>query len=271
MNELENKIESKVMDNIKSGKVKLRSKYIFLAERLGLGSAVVLSLLLSILFFNLALFYLKASDNLGYLSFGSRGFFAFLESFPYLLVISFIILILIAGSLFKKTEIAYQKPFGYLALGLVVFILLTGAGLAFTSIAEQIERQAFEARPFGYLFKPFLLRSTENHQSGIVGRIVEIGEDYVSIQTPQAVEKLKLKTFDGLNKDILLEGNFVVAIGEREDDNFEVINMRVIESSEMPMIRRAIHRRFGSDTIFSSRQKCGIPILPPVSTTVTCH
>ena len=71
-------IEDKVMSEINSGRVKLRSKYIFLAEKLGIGSAFALSALLGVLFFTLVLYYLRASDNLRYLSFGSRGLFAFL-------------------------------------------------------------------------------------------------------------------------------------------------------------------------------------------------
>ncbi|MBI5221427.1 MAG: hypothetical protein HY979_01325 [Candidatus Magasanikbacteria bacterium] len=245
MNDLNNKIESKVIAIIKSGKIKLRSKYIFLAERLSLGSAVILSVLLSVLFFNLALFYLKASDNLAYLSFGSLGFFAFLESFPYLLVVSLIIFIFIAGILFKKTEIAYQKPFGYLALGLVVFILLSGVALAFTNIAEQIEQQTFEARPFGFFFRPFLHQGMEDRQSGIVGRIIQVGDTYLIIQTPRAIEKLDITELINPDKNILKEGNLIMAVGQREDNIFKVKNLRAIDQNEMPMIRRGIHRRFG--------------------------
>ena len=91
-----NKIEEKVMAEIKSGKVKLRSRYVFLAEKLGIGSAFIFSVFLAVLFFTLVLFYLQASDNLGYLSFGSRGMFAFLETFPYLLVATLIICVFIA-------------------------------------------------------------------------------------------------------------------------------------------------------------------------------
>ncbi len=273
MNDLNNKIESLVMDNIKSGKVKLRSKYIFLAEKLGLGSAVILSLLLCILFFNLALFYLKASDNLGYLSFGSRGFFAFLESFPYLLVVSLIIFIFIAGFLFKKTEIAYQKPFGYLAIGLVVFILLSGAALAFTNIAEQIEQQTFEARSFGFFFQPFLRQGMEDHQRGIVGRVIQIGDGYVVIQTPRATEKVDLSDVGNFDKSILVEGNFIMAIGQRDDDAFRAINLRAIDPSEMPMIRRGIHRRFGVDSqkrFIPASSTCGLSSSSPNPALESC-
>lgn len=246
MKELNNKIESKVMESIKSGRIKLRSKYIFLAERFSLGSAVIFSLLLAVLFFNLALFYLKASDNLGYLSFGSRGFFAFLESFPYLLVAGLIVFIFIAGYLFKKTEIAYQKPFGYLAVCLVVFILLGSAGLAFTNIAERIEQQTFEARALGLFFRPFFVQGLEDHKRGVVGRIVEVNRDYVILQTPRATEKIDVSSAIDLDDNILKEGNLIIAIGQREDGIFKALNLRVINSDEMPMIRRGIHRRFGT-------------------------
>ncbi|MCX6779833.1 MAG: hypothetical protein NT034_01480 [Candidatus Magasanikbacteria bacterium] len=275
MNELENKIESRVMDNIKSGKVKLRSKYMFLAERLSLGSAVILSLLLAVLFFNLALFYLKASDNLGYLSFGSVGFFAFLESFPYLLVVSLIIFIFIAGFLFKKTDLAYHRPFGYLALGLLFFILLGGAALAFTDIAENIEQQSFESRSFGILFQPFLRQGMEDHQRGIVGRVVEIDDDYIVVQTTRAIEKVDLTSISDLDKNILKEGSIIIAIGQREGEIFKAVNLRAIDPSEMPMILRGIHRRFGpgkgSGASLPPGKVCIHQEFQPVSNTGFCQ
>jgi preprotein translocase subunit SecG len=103
-------LEKNIMDKIKTGQVKLKSKYVFLAEKLGLGTAFTLSTVLSILLFNLTLFYMKETDNLQYLSFGKRGILAFLESFPYMLVVSFIILILLAGYLISKSEAGYKKP-----------------------------------------------------------------------------------------------------------------------------------------------------------------
>jgi hypothetical protein len=96
------KLENSIMGKIKSGQVKLKSKYIFWAEKLGLGTAFALTVILSILFFNLILFYLKETDNLKYLSFGKFGIFAFLESFPYLLVVVFIVLIVLAGCFIQE-------------------------------------------------------------------------------------------------------------------------------------------------------------------------
>src|SRR3989338_8494632 len=118
-------MEEKVMKEINQGSVKLRSRYLFLADKLSMGSVLALTVLLAILFCSLALLYLKSSDNLGYLSFGNRGVLAFLESFPYFLMAMIIVLMFFAGFLIKKSDISYKNPFGYYALGLVGVFLLS--------------------------------------------------------------------------------------------------------------------------------------------------
>ena len=143
MNETQNKIENEVMNKISSGKLQLRSKYIFLAEKLGIGSAFTLTILLAVLCFNLALFYLRASDNMAYLSFGSQGFLTFLESFPYLLVVALIILVFCAGWLIKKSDLSYKKPFGYFAVGLICFVVIGGIILTYTTVAGKIGQENF--------------------------------------------------------------------------------------------------------------------------------
>lgn len=245
MSQAQNKIQNEVMGQIKSGKVQLRSKYVFLAEKLGLGSAFVLTVLLAVLFFNLALFYLRASDNIAYLSFGSQGFLAFLESFPYLLVIVLVLLVFVAGWLIKKSELSYKKPFGYLALGLVGLVVIGGIVLAFTNVAETIEQQTFESEVGGFLFKPFLMHALEARHRGVVGRVIEIGNGYLTIQTPRALEKIIITADSVLPSQSLSEGVFVMAVGSRDDGNFTATKLQLINPEEMPIIRRGVHRRFG--------------------------
>jgi len=237
-------IEKKVMSEIVSGKVKLRSKYIFLAEKLGLRSAIILSVLLAILFFNLALFYLKESDNLGYLSFGSRGLFAFLESFPYVLVISFIIIIFVAGYMIKKSGTVYKRPFGYVALGLIGFVIFGGMILAFTDVADRIEQRTFGPGP-GFFFRPFLGPGLDERQRGIVGRVIEIGDRYIVIQTPRDTQRVDVASLEVPFQGYLAPGTFVIAIGERKGDLFEARDIRVIDDQEQRIIRRGVNRHFG--------------------------
>ena len=135
----EKKLEDLVMNRIKSGQVKLKSKYIFFAERLGLGTALSFSFVLAALFFNLLLFYLKETDNMRYLSFGKEGVFAFLESFPYPIVIVFIISLLLVSYLIKKNDIFYKSSFSHIIIFLIVSITFFGAVLTYTNVAERIE------------------------------------------------------------------------------------------------------------------------------------
>ncbi|MDD2758368.1 MAG: hypothetical protein PHD72_03285 [Patescibacteria group bacterium] len=240
-----NNVEEKVMLQIKTGRVKLRSKYIFLAEKLGLGSALALSVMLAVLFFNLALFYLKASDNIGYLSFGSLGVFAFLESFPYALVAGLIILVFAAALIVKRGGYLYKKPFGRIAIGLVCFILIIGVILTFTDIAERIERRAFGPHPDGMFFRPFLGHGLDERTGGTAGRIIELGENYINIQSPRDITVVDLSHLEFPLQAPLSAGQFVIVVGERRDKIFMAKSLRIVGEGEMPMIRRGVHRRFG--------------------------
>lgn len=245
MNKEVDKIEEKVMADITSGRVKLRSKYIYLAEKLGLGSAFIFTAILAVLFVSLILFYLKSSDNLFYLSFGSRGIFAFLESFPYLLVAGLIGLVLVAGFIMKKSDVSYKKPFGYLALVLTAFIVLFGVMLAFTNIAERIERGVHGPYPANRFFKPFFGPGQGEGNRGIVGRIVEIDGQVIKIQTPRRIQPVDLSGAVKDSLDNLEVGLFVMVLGERTPDIFKAERIRVVSPDEMPMIQRGVHEKFG--------------------------
>jgi len=244
MNQNDNPVglEKKIMSEIKSGRIKLRSKYIFWGKKLGLNSALSLSVILAILFFNLVLFYMKSTDSLGYLSFGKNGLLAFLESFPYSLVIVFVLCLLVAGYLITKTDWSYKKQFKYIALTLIIIVLLGGSILASTNFSYNIEKQAFINRGAGLFFKPFLKRGIGLRSNGLVGKIDEIGESYLIVSTLGGKQYLDLNQLK--HKFIsseFEEGQLVIAVGTRKDDIFVVAKIRLIQKNECPMIRRGIH------------------------------
>jgi len=236
------KLEEKIMSGIKSGQIKLRSKYIFLSKKLGLSGALSLSVILAIFFFNLILFYMKTTDNFIYLTFGKNGFLAFLESFPYLLVIVFLLFLLFTGYLITKTDWSYKKPFKYIMLMLIMIVLLVGGVLASTSFSQRIEKQAFANRGTGLFLKPFLKRGMGLRDSGLVGEIDEIDENYLIINTPRGKQYLDLSHL--LSQQISLEfekREWIIAIGERKDNIFLTKEIRLIKNKECPMIRRGIY------------------------------
>lgn len=243
-----NSLENKVMSEIKSGRIKLRSRYIFLAEKLGLGSAFILSALLAIVFVNLALFYLKASGNLAYLSFGQRGIFAFLESFPYLLVITVVFLLFLAGYIFKKSGFFYKNPFGVSAILIVALIALVGGFLSFTSIAESIEKNSFGRDPAANMFfRPIFERGLDERERGISGRVSEIGEGFIMVQTPRNTQKITTDKIPSEKIPPIAVGDLVMAVGEKTDQGFVAEDIRVTNPDEMQMIKRGIDRRFGEN------------------------
>ncbi|KKQ27864.1 MAG: hypothetical protein US42_C0004G0003 [Candidatus Magasanikbacteria bacterium GW2011_GWC2_37_14] len=254
-NNLEN-VEKKVMSEIKTGRIKLKSKYLFLVEKLGLSSILVFSIFLAVLFFSLFFYYLKTTDNLWYLSFGSRGFFAFLESFPYLLIALFIILILIAGLVIKTKGWLYKKPFSQVGLILLGVIVLLGVVLSLTNVWEFAERRSFG--PGGsHFFRPFFEPGLGIRGSGIAGLVVMVDDKTISIQTPHGEVKLDLSMAIDKPENIL-PGNFVMAIGERNGDLFVVERIRIVEEGTMPMIRRGVERRFNSERLpVNFREDCG--------------
>lgn len=236
---MEDKLENSIMGKIKSGQVKLKSRYIFIAEKLGLGTAFALSVLLSVLFFNLILFYLKETDNLKYLSFGKFGIFAFLESFPYLLVVAFIILIVLSGYLITKSDVSYKKPFGYLAVGLVLFIMFFGGILTYTNLGKAIEIQAQNGvAPARMLLRPMM----DVRNNGVAGVVFEQGDDYLILQTPQGLRSVDLDNLEEIPE--MEKGQFVLAVGKKEGFDFKAEKIRVTSKDEMPAVERGIKFKF---------------------------
>jgi len=229
------KLESVVMGKIKSGQVKLKSKYVFLAEKLGLGTAVTLSFVLAVLFFNLFLFYVKETDNLQYLSFGREGVFAFLESFPYLIVIAFIIAIILVSYLIRKSDTLYKQSFSHIVVFLIVSITFFGAMLTYTRVAEHIETESF-LRPF--------MAPPDVRDSGLAGVIYAVEDGYLIIKTPKGLRTVDVRKIDEVLLRDVSTGKFIVSIGETSGKEFIASRIRVVRKEDIPSINRTIDRKF---------------------------
>lgn len=248
------------MEKISSGDIKQRSRYLFIAEKLGLGGAVVISVVLGAVFCALLFFYLHATDNLIYLSFGQRGVYAFLESFPYLLVLSFIVVIMVAALLFRRidTPIIYKKPVRYVTLVLIIFVVFGGAVLTITRITDRIEENSYRGHMTGMFFRPFLRGGFRDPHRGVVGRVVEVGDGVVVLQTPRGLQKVNISGARTLLNQSIEVGMSVIAVGEQRADVFIAERLRIVHEEDIPLIFKGIHRRFdssNSDTVPQWRMK----------------
>ena len=145
----------------------------------------------------------------------------------------------------KKSDITYKKPFGYLALALVGFIMVAGAILAFTNIAERIERGMRGPHPAGMFFKPFFGPGQGEGNRGMVGRVVNLEGQVITIQTPRNMQLINLNTLKEDVSEKIGVGAFVMVIGEKIPGIFNAEKIRIVHPDEMPMILENIHERFG--------------------------
>ena len=245
-------IETKIMDQIQCGKVKLRSRYLFWAENFGLRSIFILSILSGVLAFTLVLFYLRATDNLLYLSFGKFGIYAFLESFPYLLVIGFIFFIFFVGYIIKKSDLFYTFPFGYSSVSLLCVMVIAGAALAYTHIPEFIEEEGYRSQVREEFMRPFFHNNFFGRNHGIIGEIRELQESAIIVQTPDGIARIDYFRVPSIGEisSAFEVGKFVIIVGEREGDVFHAQVIQLIDKDKVPMIHRRIRHRFPRQSLF---------------------
>ncbi len=175
--------EDKVMGKIIKEKITLRSKYLFLAQSIGITSFLLFTAILSVFFLNLFLYTLKANDSLSFLSFGSFGFFSFLEMFPYEFVIISIILFILLGFLWKKFDILYKHSFQKVLVVLIFLVTIISLALTFSGMNEGIHEQLQAGHFPG--FRPFYGRVMDEGKRlkrGLIGRVIMINDKFLQVQ-----------------------------------------------------------------------------------------
>lgn len=236
MESREIKLEERIMSEIKDKKIRIKSKYVFLAEKLGLGSGLVLSVILAVFFLNLGLFYVKSAGYLGYLNLGGSGLLAFLEALPYLWIIIFILFFILASFILKQYDISYKKHFGYLSLGMFVFIIFSGSIFAMSNINKKFEQKAFEGN--SYILRQLYGRGSGPMQFGAFGRIESINEKGMVIMTPHGKRMILFEE----NKNFR-PGDFIMASGFESNNGFEAKSVKLIDREHLFRIRHEIERR----------------------------
>jgi len=213
-------LEAKVMKRIKDEKISFRSKYIFLAKKLGLGGGFILSLVLAILFFNLTFFTMKVSGNLEFLSFGRMGILAFLQSFPYHWILIGLLFFLVSSTILSRYDISYKNPFKAILAVLFGIVFVVGILLAVSGINEVIEEKVVPDRTpiLCFLYR----RMGVACNTGLVGDVIEIRSDGLVVETGD-----KRKVFVELTEDTLLPegsdpkiGECICVVGKWDKENF---------------------------------------------------
>ncbi len=124
MNEAEQKIlGERVMESIKSGKVKMRPRWYFiLRDILGI-FAIVIVLLIAVYLASFTIFVLRQSNAPLVSIFGLAGWYALFTSLPLVLIVLSAIFIIALAILGRRYPFGYQWPFLYSILGAIFLIV----------------------------------------------------------------------------------------------------------------------------------------------------
>ncbi len=139
-------IKDQLLRDIRSGQLAMRPKFYFTLKMLALAAVALAALVVSIAILNFILFSIRIGGHDSLLSFGPRGFWAFIMFFPWSLLMVDIGLIVLLQWLLRKFRFGYQVPVLYLLAGLVV--ATTAAGFVIDR-GTPLNDQLYEMRGHG--------------------------------------------------------------------------------------------------------------------------
>jgi hypothetical protein len=210
----EQKVEHHVIDKIKRGETKMRSRSYFVTQTVLMAVSVVV--ILGAVFFLVSFMVYALETNGGFFAihFGFSGVETFFGSLPWTLLLLSIALLLILVLLLKRYEFVYHQPILYLLAILFIVVCLAGFLIAASSLHSIIYRDAeggrgsmvggiyqFETTPAGNIYRGQAVVIAEG------GFILAnaIGQTSTVIMSPQASSELQ---------DITI-GEYVIIFGHR--------------------------------------------------------
>lgn len=119
-------MKESVLEAIKCGAVKMKPRWRFVLEAALYATGVFL-IFLAVVYLVSFIFFMMHQGGLWFIpAFGLRGWIAFFQSMPWLLIGFSLIFIIILEVLVSKYSFAYRRPFLYSALGIIVFSFIFG-------------------------------------------------------------------------------------------------------------------------------------------------
>jgi len=127
-----------VMDLISEDKIKIKSRFVFIARSIGFKSGLTLLVVVLVFLVNLFFYFIKSNNLLLSIHYGPSFWQMMLHSLPYDLIIIITILFIIVVFIFKKTGFAFKQSAVIILLFLGIAITLLGLALFTTNLNEQL-------------------------------------------------------------------------------------------------------------------------------------
>lgn len=239
-NNNQTKLTSRVLDEIKSGRLKMRPKWHFILSNALLITGGIIVLLALLYLISFVAFVLRQNGVWFIPIFGLRGWFAFLVSLPWLLIALSLIFIVILEILVKHFAFAYHRPLLYSLLGIMLVVLVGGYLVNRTTLHARLAQFSEEHQlPLaGLFYRGFGHERFNDIHHGVITSTTTSG---VTVETERG-ETLFIgitpRTRLPLGMDFTV-GDIVVIFGDRDDDHIEAFGIRRVPTEPMmPMMRR---------------------------------
>lgn len=230
-------IQQKVLEQIDSGKVRMRSRLFFILKSAIVLGVALLILLLTIFLASFIFFGLRVGGHEALLGFGARGVLPFLSVFPWPLLLLDIALLILLESLLHRFKFAYRRPLLYIFLGLLV---LAGTLGLLLDRETPFHDDRLEEAEQGELIEPLELiyesaRQTPPEELGVYrGFVTQVEEkDFVMTNNDNDSDEddgtWRVESIEGTEQDEVEVGDRVYVAGDREDDVIRAYGVRVLE------------------------------------------
>jgi hypothetical protein len=209
-----NTTEKEVLDKIKSGEIKMTSRWYFGMQTvlLCIGGLVLFFFIVYLLSF--IIFSLRATGLLFLPKFGFTGLRLLVGPFPWLLVLLIAALIIILELFAHQFYFIYHQPVTYSLFGIIAIVIITALVIGNTPFHAILFRSAQDRQlPIvGGFYRMYGAPMIHDVHHGIVSGINDQG---LLIETPNSEELTILIAPDQIVDNHIQEGDTIVVIGER--------------------------------------------------------
>lgn len=225
--ESEKKLKDRVLETIKNGKIKMRPRWQFILRAALIATGGIILLLTILYLVSFIIFTSRETGAWFVPAFGIGGWYAFLVSLPWLLIILSLIFITVLELLVRHYAFAYRRPLLYSMLAIVFLVIVSGFVVAQTSFHGNISRYADDNRAslIGRLYHEFNERRFNNIHRG---EITDFNKDGFFMKNRRK-ELLRIlvnaqtRLYSGAE---LMRGDRVVIFGDRHADIVHALGIR---------------------------------------------
>ncbi len=227
----DNKLTEEVLEKIKKGDVKMRSRSYFIAQGVFLLSVFFLVILLAVYFTTFIFFILRVNNLILLTDFGWFGFSIIFSVLPWYILFFILFLMGLINFLYRKFYTGYRKPIIAL-MGLIVLIIFSLSVVVEKKLPhEELYNRAVEENlPMGgRMYRNLGNMEMENV---IIGTIIEKNSDYLLIEDEKE-EILRVIVSDPTSRHFrslerVHRGESVFVVGELSGDEITAVGLKKV-------------------------------------------